>query len=382
MASLASSPTKIKRRDSFSLETKEIDRIANMDLSFIENIHVRAPPVNEEELVAAENLKQAIMNLKQVIACDDLDLIAPVISPANLQRILRARKYNHSDALELAEATVVWRIERRPDLLRGTKDIEIECCTGKARLGPDFDRHGRPMLLLDSSAENTKDADKQILHLEWQMERIMRRMESSPNNEVEKNVVFINLENFSIWNSPSMKNTKRTVDLFSKYFCERMGHGICWQPPFYFSVFLRSVKPFVDPVTYGKVVIIKGPYEEGSVNDQKMTLLIGKDWREKCQIEGKKQNKISSPGYNHETYWPAAIAEENEYFAAKKRIKDAALVSTEDKVVPSVVVPVTDDKSDVKSQVIDKCKLSQVEGERKMDPSIEKSACKTTGNWV
>ena len=41
-----------------------------------------------------------------------------------------------------------------------------------------------------------------------------------------------------------------------------------------------------------------------------------------------------------------------------------------------------DDKSDVKSQVIDKCKLSQVEGERKMDPSIEKSACKTTGNWV
>ena len=160
-----------------------------------------------------------------------------------------------------------------------------------------------------------------------------------------------------------------------------MGHGICWQPPFYFSVFLRSVKPFVDPgkrraenrrmlnvvfcffvsnfclfvvvffvrdadtqnhcwtiscfscclpidnsllllllllsiipVTYGKIVIIKGSYEAGSKNDQKMNVLIGPDWRNLCNVDGLQQDKTSSPGYDHSTYWPHAVEEELQYF--------------------------------------------------------------------
>ena len=151
-------------------------------------------------------------------------------------------------------------MESRPDLLRGTDDgMEKECCTGKARVG-SYDRHGRPILLLDSWAENTKNPKGQIKHLTWQMMRLERKFMKSPNPNIEKNVVFCNLENFSLWNCPSMNNTKQTIAILSKFFCERMGHGICWQPPFYFSVFLKTVKPFVDPVTYGKVVIIKGDY--------------------------------------------------------------------------------------------------------------------------
>jgi hypothetical protein len=269
---------KLQRRDSYSLETAEINKIANLDLAFEEDIHVQAPPTTPEGLEAANVLKALILNLDKVKTADH-SLVAPVIIPANLQRILRARKFNQEEALELAEATVLWRLEERPDLLRATKDLEKECCTGKARLGQSFDRHGRPILLLDSAAENTKDADSQISHLTWQMMRLARKMESSPNDDIEKNVVFINLERFSLWSAPSMTNTKKTIAILSKYFCERLGHGICWQPPFYFSVFLRSVKPFVDPVTYGKVVIIKGSYEPGSYNDQKMNLIIGPDWR-------------------------------------------------------------------------------------------------------
>ena len=226
MASL-SAPNKIKRRDSFSLETAEIDRIANMDLCFSEKIHVSAPPASKEDRAAATTLKQAILHLDEVEACTQPDLLLPLLTPANLQRILRARKFNQEDALELAKATVVWRLESRPDLLRGTKELEAECCTGKARLG-EYDRHGRPMLLLDAAAENTKDAAKQIKHLEWQMERLSRSMESSPNENVEKNCIFVNLERFSLWNCPSMQNTRKTIDLLSKFFCERMGHGICW----------------------------------------------------------------------------------------------------------------------------------------------------------
>ena len=97
---------------------------------------------------------------------------------------------------------------KRPDLLRASKDLEKECCTGKARIGQSFDRHGRPMLLLDAAAENTKDATAQIKHLTWQMMRLSRKMKQSPNQNIEKNLVFVNLERFSLWSAPSM--VKRT----------------------------------------------------------------------------------------------------------------------------------------------------------------------------
>ena len=335
MASLAT-PT---RRDSFSLETTEMNRLANMNLSFTENIHVRAPPTDHKAIAAAHLLKQAILQLQPVQSCTNHQLLAPIVAPANLQRILRARKFIQVDALELARETIEWRLNERPDLLRGNTALEKECCTGKARVGEYFDRHGRPMLLLDSAAENTSNATTQIHHLEWQMERLVRRMESSPNADVEKNCIFVNLERFSLWNCPPMKTTKATIALLSKFFCERMGHGICWQPPFYFSVFLKSVRPFVDPITYGKVVIIKGSSEPGSANDEKMIMLVGKDWRKKCQVDGEQQDKSSSPGYKHATYWPAAVAEEQAYFEAQERAVAAVLTASAARVAACAAAP-------------------------------------------
>ena len=78
----------------------------------------------------------------------------------------------------------------------------------------------------------------------------------------------------------------------------------------------------MDPVTYGKIVIIKGDYSPGSKNDEKMQLLIGPRWREKCGVDAPRQDKKSSPGYDHKTYWPALLAEEKAYF---EKTKDAVL---------------------------------------------------------
>ena len=103
---------KLQRRDSYSLETAEINNIANLDISFVENIHVEAPSSTIEGLEAAKILKISILKLEKAQGADPL-LIAPIITPANLQRILRARKFNHEEALELAEATVNWRVDER-----------------------------------------------------------------------------------------------------------------------------------------------------------------------------------------------------------------------------------------------------------------------------
>lgn len=365
MASLTAEPKVLKRRDSFSMETAEIDQIANMDLAFDENIHVQAPPPSESDLAAAVILKTAILNLDKVKASDPL-IIAPITTPANLQRILRARKFDQADALYLAEETVDWRIDERPDILRADDVLENECCTGKARIG-DYDRHGRPILLLDSWAENTKLAKNQIKHLTWQMMRLSRRFETSPNVNIEKNLVFVNLEKFSLFNCPSMENSKKTITILSKFFCERMGHGICWQPPFYFSVFLRTVRPFVDPVTYGKVVIIKGDYSPGTKNDEKMNLLVGTDWRVKCCVDGKQQDKNSTPGYDHATYWPAAVAEEEEYFRRRSTqdvtaTEEVKAVQVENEQVENVIE--TKDTGETKDSEVSKLKTSTGDDEK------------------
>jgi hypothetical protein len=312
---------KERRRSSFSHADDEVERIAALGVSFYEEVHVSAPVPDARALEAAAALKAAIL-AREDAASAGQEVLKPLLDPDNLQRILRARKFNAEDSLELAVQILEWRLKERPDLMRASDELEKECCTGKARLGTEFDRHGRPILILDSSAENTSDPKKQVRHVLYQMERVIRRMEASPNRDVEKQCVFVHLNDFSIWNCPSMSNSKQTVAILSKFFCERMGHGIAFQPPAYFSIFLKMIKPFVDPVTYGKVVIIKGDYSPGSANDEKMQLLIGPDWKRKCGVDQPRQGKKSSPGYNHKTYWPALLAEEQEFFDAHQPAAD------------------------------------------------------------
>ena len=66
----------------------------------------------------------------------------------------------------------------------------MEAKTGKTRVG-GIDRHGRPVVVLDNSAENTNDPVNQMRFLMFNMELSLASM-SPP---VEKHVVFIHLEN-------------------------------------------------------------------------------------------------------------------------------------------------------------------------------------------
>ena len=132
---------------------------------------------------AAAVLKAGILAQEAANGAEQ-EVLKPLLEPNNLQRILRARKFDAAESLELAVQILEWRIKERPDLMRASDELEKECCTGKARLGTDFDRHGRPILVLDSSAENTTDAKQQVRHVLYQMERVIRRMDASPNRDV------------------------------------------------------------------------------------------------------------------------------------------------------------------------------------------------------
>lgn len=295
-----------------ALSPKELAQVDTLGINFNRFLHVQAPETDEESrpLCSREDkLREAITQLQ---SCRDANERTrdTICEFDNLRRMLRARKNKVDKATHLADQTLIWRNDKRPDLIRADAAMEHEACTGKARLADGLDRFGRPVIILDSSCENTTDVDAQMRFLTYNMERSIRRMRTSPNDKVEKHVVFIYLDRFSIWNAPGMGTTKRTISILSQFYCERLGHGILYQPPAYFAVFLRAVRPFIDPVTYGKVVIIKGDCDPGSANDQKMCLLMGENWREITGINKPKQNDQSSPGYDHAVAWAAAVAED------------------------------------------------------------------------
>ena len=317
-----------------SLEETAARLLESHGMVFDPCIHIGAPPASEDALAAASELRAAVESLAAATGSAEQHppwsaaALASVLEPANLQRILRARKFDMPKALQLAAKTVTWRTEYCPEGIE-PEELRVESCTGKTRMGERLDRFGRPVVVLDSSAQNTKKPEGHVRLLAWTMERSMRAMlgrnerQVAASDEVgveegggavvsppvvavpvvEKQALFMHMNKFSLFNAPGLATTRQTIDILASFYCERLGHAILWKPPAYFSTFLLAVKRFVDPVTLSKVVIIKGNTDPGSKNDELLHLLIGKDWRAISGVEGVREAKTSSPGYHHPSYW-------------------------------------------------------------------------------
>lgn len=92
---------------------------------------------------------------------------------------------------------------------------------------------------------------------------------------------------------------------------ERLGHCIVYQGPGIFNTFFSAVKVFIDPKTVSKVIFINGDVSDGSPNDVKMREIVGDNWKILCGAEQPLYQPKSSPGYNHETFWPTVIERMN-----------------------------------------------------------------------
>lgn len=57
-------------------------------------------------------------------------------------------------------------------------------------------------------------------------------------DKCDKYLIFMNLNNFSIFSAPSLSQTKETILMLTKCYPERLGHCICYQPPGKFLCFI------------------------------------------------------------------------------------------------------------------------------------------------
>ena len=76
-------------------------------------------------------------------------------------RFLRARAGSYEKAIDLLREDLTWRQSFRPHKLRA-EHVEEESKTGKMRVAQQLDRHGRAVVVMHGTYENTKDYEGQI----------------------------------------------------------------------------------------------------------------------------------------------------------------------------------------------------------------------------
>jgi len=165
----------------------------------------------------------------QVELTDEARTLADYLTDAVLVRFLIARDWDCEKALKMATGALQWRLKRMchtwslardsidsaapSDSLEhgGNKAREValseNATTGKIRVAPKPDKHGRPVMVLDNSRENCNDANAMIEYLAFNMELCSRTAfvhRPSGKPLADKIMLVLHMSDFSIFNQPPM----------------------------------------------------------------------------------------------------------------------------------------------------------------------------------
>lgn len=157
----------------------------------------------------------------------------------------------------MLENTIAWRksfgVDRMIPEWRST--IELENQTGKMYTR-GLDKEGHAIMYMKPSKENTGDFDGNMKHLVFNLEAAVKSM-LDDGRGVEKLVLLVDYEGWSLANSPPMKTSQETMNILQNHYPERLFKAVCIHPPFVFSLFWAAICPFIDRVTQAKVMLLR-----------------------------------------------------------------------------------------------------------------------------
>ena len=269
-------------------------------------IHLEIRPGMNEHL-------QLISELRELVLKDEPGVVSDSFITSNelLWRYLVARRLDIQGARKQAVTAYRWRVMRKPDEIRANH-IQVEIATGKCAVRGK-DRHERPVIVMDSSRENTYDPDGNMLLLVHSLNRAIRTMRSP----VDKYVIVIRLGDTSMFNFsklPGPTQVRETIKILMTVYAERLGHIVVYQAPRIFTVFLNLFRSIMDAHVISKAVWVSGDVSPGSSNDHSLSELLGSHWRE---LIGEGQPVIKPkcvPGYDPEKEFAKLVKEEEEYY--------------------------------------------------------------------
>jgi len=210
------------------------------------------------------------------------------MSDANLcLRHFRADKGDLKKAIKRTKYAIKWRNEFEVDKivnaihnpttdedrkLRST--MKHEGSSGKV-YARGYDKEGRVILYFYPVRENTYDGKLNIMHLVYQIERGIACTEK---NGLEKFIIIMDFEGWTMKNSPPMSVTKETIHVVQECYVERLARVYMTNAPFMFRTFWSMVKPFIDPVTKEKIIFCSGKGKERLKTD------FDREALEKCAL--------------------------------------------------------------------------------------------------
>ncbi|XP_059631408.1 uncharacterized protein LOC132274201 isoform X2 [Cornus florida] len=202
-----------------------------------------------ENFVTSEEEREKINEVRKLVGPlpDKLSLYC---SDASISRHLRARSWNVKKTTKMVKDTLKWRLAYKPEEIRW-EEVAREAETGKIYRSNYVDKHGRAVLVMRPSCQNSKSTKGQIRYLVYCMENAIFNL---PPNQ-EQMVWLIDFNGFNLSNI-SVKVTRETAHVLQDQYPERLGIAILYNPPKFFEPFWTVVKPFLEPKTVNKVKFV------------------------------------------------------------------------------------------------------------------------------
>lgn len=141
------------------------------------------------------------------------------LNDATFLRYLRARNGDNEKALHMLNNTIKWRQEFGLEHIHDDNwktIVKKENETGKCYCR-GFDKEGHVLLYMKPRYENTNDHDGNLKHLVYHLERAISALEHD-NKDVEKLLLVIDYEGFSLLNAPPMKTTMATLHILQDHY--------------------------------------------------------------------------------------------------------------------------------------------------------------------
>ncbi|KAA8538044.1 hypothetical protein F0562_027376 [Nyssa sinensis] len=202
-----------------------------------------------ENLLTAEEQQEKINELRRLVGPLP-DKLSCYCSDALISRHLRAWNWNINKATKMLKENLKWRLEYKPEEIRWD-EVACEAETGKIYRSNYVDKHGRTVLVMRPSCQNSKSTSAQIRYLVYCMENAILNL---PQNQ-EQMIWLIDFHGFNLSNI-SFKVSRETAHVLQVHYPERLGDAILYNPPKFFEPFYRLVKPFLEQKTANKVKFV------------------------------------------------------------------------------------------------------------------------------
>ncbi|EKX32741.1 hypothetical protein GUITHDRAFT_156255 [Guillardia theta CCMP2712] len=177
------------------------------------------------------------------------------LTDADLLRFLRAREFNCDKAATMLKNTIEWRNKIKPwevtlESVRYVYDMNAAHFHGR-------DSQGRPVLWFHSKHHDPDFCEIAIKNCYYMIEKAISELKEG---QEAVSVVF-DLNGYSKRNRDA-KFAWNAISALQNYYPERMGLCLVLNPPSFFWLMWRVIKPWLAPRTVNKIVFVGDDYAE------------------------------------------------------------------------------------------------------------------------